>query len=168
MLCLLVGVIFVASIFLFQGICFAQKIAFVDLAVVFDGYEKTKDYDVKLDGARKTEQEKIDKKVEEIKTLQDKLPLLSEGEKTAKQGEIDKLARDLQDYQRTAETTLIKDRNDKLEEVLKDIQGVVDELAKQEGYDIIVNNRALLYGNNSLDITTTVVKKLNEKYKKKG
>jgi len=163
---LLAFVVSVAGIFLFGSTCSAEKIAYVDLAVIFDGYNKTKDYDVKLEDSRKTEQEKIDKKVEEIKTLQDKLPLLSDDEKKSKQEEIDKLAQGLQEYQRNAETTLIKDRNDKLQEVLKDIQGVVDEIAKQEGYDYILNERALLYGNSKLSISDAVLKKLNDKYKK--
>jgi len=163
---LVVAGIFVASIFLLQGTCLAQKIAYVDLAVVFDGYAKTKDYDVTLDSARKVEQDKIDKKVEEIKSLQDKLPLLAETEKKAKQDEIDKLAGNLQEYQRAAETNLIKNRNTKLEEVLKDIQGVVDEIAKQNGYELVINERALLYSVDSLNITDSVIKKLNEKYKK--
>lgn len=156
----------IAGIFLFGGTCLAEKMAYVDLAVVFDGYEKTKNYDVKLESSRKAEQEKIDKKVEEIKTLQDKLPLLSEGEKKTKQEEVDKLARDLQEYQRNTETNLVKERNDKLEDVLKDIQKIVEEVAKQEKYDLIVNERALLYGNDKLDISDVILKKLNEKYKK--
>jgi Skp family chaperone for outer membrane proteins len=53
-----------------------------------------------------------------------------------------------------------------LEEVLKDIQTVVDELAKQNGYELVINERALLYSVDSLNITDSVVKKLNEKYKK--
>jgi outer membrane protein len=144
----------------------AEKIAYVDLALVFDGYEKTKDFDLKLDGARKTEQEKIDKKVEEIKGLQDKLPLLSDEEKKNKQTEMEQLAKDLQEYQRNAETTLIKDRNDKLQEVLKDIQSVVEELAKKDGYDLVLNERTLLYAGDNLNITDAVLKKLNEQYKK--
>jgi outer membrane protein len=161
-----VVVFFMAGAFLFSNTCLAEKIAYVDLALVFDGYEKTKDFDLKLDGARKTEQEKIDKKVEEIKGLQDKLPLLSDEEKKNKQTEMEQLAKDLQEYQRNAETTLIKDRNDKLQEVLKDIQSVVEELAKKDGYDLVLNERTLLYAGDNLNITDAVLKKLNEQYKK--
>ncbi|MDD5618598.1 MAG: OmpH family outer membrane protein [Candidatus Omnitrophica bacterium] len=165
-LAVLAFVSFLAVTFLFTNTCFAEKISYVDLAVVFDGYEKTKDYDVKLEGIRKTEQDKIDKKVEQIKALQDKMSLLSDAEKNKKQEEIDKLARELQEYQRSAETTLVKDRNEKLQEVLKDIQAVVEEMAKKDGYDLVINERTLLYANDKLNITDTVLKKLNDKYKK--
>jgi len=143
------------------------KIAYVDLASVFDGYQKTKDYDIKLEGNQKEKQKEIDKKVEEIKGMQDKLDLLAEKEKKTKQEEIDKKTVELQEFQRNAEVSLREERNEKLKEVLQDIQDVVEGIAKEKGYDYILNDRVLLYGNESLNISNEVLTKLNENYKKK-
>jgi outer membrane protein len=145
---------------------FAGNIVYVDLASVFDEYQKTKDYDVNLEQAQKEKQGEIDKKVEAIKGMQDKLDLLADNEKKSKQEEIDKLTQELQEFQRTAEIDLREQRNEKLKEVLQDIQVVVDELAKQNKYDYILNDRVLLYGSESLDISKEVLKKLSENYKK--
>ncbi len=149
------------------GFAFAEKIAYVDLAAVFDGYEKTKDYDVNLENEQKGKQTEIDKKVEEIKAMQDKLDLLSDKEKKAKQEQIDSKTRELQEFQRNAEIDLREERNEKLKGVLQDIQDVVEEIAKQKKYDYILNDRVLLYGDESLDISKDVLKKLNDNYKKK-
>ncbi len=142
------------------------NIAYVDLATVFDGYEKTKDYDVTLEQSQKQKQDEIDKKVENIKQLQDKLDLLNEEEKKTKQEEILELTKSLQEFQRSAEMDLTEQRNAKLKEVLQDIQDVVEEIAKQNKYDYILNDRVLLYGNETLNISQEVLNKLNEKYKK--
>ncbi|MDD5006197.1 MAG: OmpH family outer membrane protein [Candidatus Omnitrophica bacterium] len=159
--------VFMLGVFLLSNSFAADnKIAYVDLAVVFDGYNKTKDFDAKLEEAQKAEQVKIDKKVEAIKAIQDKLPLLSDEEKKKKEAEIDGMAKELQEYQSKAEASLRKDRDEKLKEVLKDIQAVVEKMAKDKGYDLILNGRTLLYGNNAMDITEGIVKILNGNYKK--
>jgi outer membrane protein len=162
----LVFVFFLANIFLLGEVLAADnKIVYVDLAKIFDEYEKTKDYDVKLEATQNAKQVEIDKMVEEIKGMQDKLDLLTDAEKKSKQEEIDNKTKELQEFQRSAEEGLKEDRNEKLKEVLEDIQKIVEELAAQNKYDFILNDRVLLYGSDSLDITVEVLKKLNEGYK---
>ena len=164
---ILVCVVFMLGVFLLQDVFAAEKIVYVDLGLVFDGYEKTKDFDVKLEDTQKTEQERIDSKVEQIKELQDKLPLLSEEEKENKEGEIDSLTRDLQEFQRSAEMDLRRQRDEKLREILKDIQDTIKEIAKDKKYTFVLNERVLLYGDDNLDISDDILKKLNDSYKKK-
>lgn len=153
--------------FLLSNVFAAEKIAFVDLGMVFDGYLKTKDYDTRLEDSKNKGQKDIDTKVSEIKGLQDKLSLLSDKEKEKKQEEITKKTKDLQEFQRTTETTLLKERDERLKEILDDIQKVVTELAKKEGYTLIVNDRVLLYGDPSMDISKKVLDQLNDNYSKK-
>lgn len=159
--------VFVLGGFLWQESARAEKTAFVDLALLFDGYDKTKDFDTNLQDVQDKKQKDIDKKVEEIKGLQDKLPLLADKEKENKQDEIDKKTKDLQEFQRSAELDLRKERDEKLKEILKDIQDVVETVAKQKGYDFILNEKMILYGNKSLDITKDVLKIVNDNYKNK-
>ncbi|MFC1709459.1 OmpH family outer membrane protein [Candidatus Omnitrophota bacterium] len=164
----LVFVVFLANIFLLSEAFAENKIVYVDLAAVFDGYEKTKDYDVNLEETQNGKQTEIDAMVEEIKGMQDKLDLLTDSEKKSKEEEIDKKTRELQEFQRSAEVDLRETRNERLKEVLEDIQEVVEEIAKQNKYDYILNDRVLLYGGENLDISDEVLKKLNERYKKKN
>lgn len=168
----LVGILFV-SLFIFgifllpEGLA-AEKIAFVDLGEVFDGYVKTKEYDVKLEGVQKSKQDEIDTKVTEIKKLQDNLALLSAKEKEKKQVDIDSKTKELQEFQRNAEMELMKDRDTKLKEILKDIQDVIEKFAKKEGYSLVVNDRVLLYGDPGMDISKEILKQLNDNYNKKS
>lgn len=160
--------VFILNIFLLKELFAAEaKIAFVDLSVVFDEYTKTKDYDSQLEDSQDAKQKEIDKKVQAIKEMQDKLPLLAEKEKKNKQEEIDSKTRDLEGFRRDAENDLRKQRDERLKEVLEDIQKVVEDVAKQKGYDFILNERVLLYGNDSLDISKDILKMLNDNYKKK-
>ena len=162
-----VAVSFMMSIFVTQG--FAQvKIAYVDLSSIFDSYEKTKTFDKKLEVTQKQKREKLDKMVDEIKGLEDKLSLLSENEREKKQGEIQKKAQSLEAFQREAETDLRKERDERLKEILQDIQEVVEEIAKKEGYDVILNDRVMLYGDKKMDISKKILAELNAKYKKKN
>ena len=144
----------------------AGKTAFVDLGTVFDGYEKTKDYDAVLESDQKQKQGQIDAKVEEIKSLQEKISLLSDKEKEKKQKEMEEKTESLKEFQRNSETELLKTRDERLKEILEDIQKVVEETAKKDGYDLIFNERVLLYGADSMDITESILKQLNDSYKK--
>jgi len=167
---MLVAFIFVAAVMLIFSIgnSYAEsKIVYADLSMIFEGYQKTKDFDVELEGTQKSKQKEIDGKVDAIKKLQDKLSLLSDKEKEKKEGEIEKKTRLLQDFQRNTEMDLRKTRDEKLKEILKDIQDVVEEIAKKEKYDFILNDRVLLYGNESADISKSILTDLNKKYKKK-
>lgn len=154
------------AFFLSQEAFAEKKMAFVDLATVFDGYEKTKTFDVKLEESQKAKQKDIDAKVGAIKALQEKLSLAADKEKTKKQEEINAKTKELQEFQRNSEMALLKDRDDRLKEILQDIQNVVEAFAKKEKYDLILNERTLLYGDDSMDITQTILKTLNDSYKK--
>jgi len=164
----LVGALVVLGAFLVkQSFAAEAKFAYVDLATAFDSYQKTKDYDTKLQDMQQGKQKEIDVKVKEIKDAQDKLPLLAEKEKAKKQAEIDAKTKDLQDFQRKAETELREQRDNSLKEILKDIQDVVNDMSKKEKYMFVFNERVLLYGDPALDITKTVVDKLNSQVSKK-
>ena len=56
----------------------------------------------------------------------------------------------------------MKERNDRLAAIMKDIEGIVTAYAKETGYDLIVNSRALLYGSEQYDLTKDVLSRLNK------
>ena len=60
---------------------------------------------------------------------------------------------------------LRKDRDEKLKEILQDIEKVVQSYAQKNGYDFVLNDRVLLYGAASADITQDIVELLNSGYK---
>lgn len=142
------------------------KIAFIDLAKVFDEYSKTKQADKTMAEKGKTKEAERVKFVEDVRKLREELTgkqaLLNEKAKAEKQAAIDQKIKDLQEFDRKAREELIKQRNDTVGEILKDIEKVVTDYAKQDGYDVVLNSRMLLYGNEQLDLTGEVIKRLNK------
>jgi Skp family chaperone for outer membrane proteins len=46
--------------------------------------------------------------------------------------------------------------------ILKDIEKVVADYAKANGYDIVLNSRMLLYGGEQYDMTNEILSRLNK------
>jgi len=163
---LAVAVIFVAGLFcvVSPDVVYAKeyKIGYVDLAKVFDDYKKTKESEKMLEEKGKAKEAERKKIVDELKKLKDEQALLSEKGKADKQKVIDNKLKDLQDYDRLAREELMKERNDRLGAIMKDIEGVVTAYAKEAGYDIILNSRALLFGAEQYDLTKEVTSRLNK------
>lgn len=140
----------------------AGKIGYVDLSRLFDEYHKTKAYDKVLE-AKHTELEKVgQEKVEKIKESESKLALLKEDQKKALEEEIEAMKLDAQAFVSQEQSNLTKDRNEKIREILLEIEKVVSDYAEKEQYDIILNDRVLIYGNPSQDLTEQILSILNQ------
>ena len=138
------------------------KIGYVDLAKVFDEYKKTKEYEKSLEEKGKTKEVERKKMIDEIRKLKDEQALLSDKAKAEKQKGIDDKIRILQDFERKTQAELIKERNDLLGGILKDIEKVVTDYSKETGYDMVLNSRTLLYGAEQYDLTAETVARLNK------
>ena len=137
------------------------KIGYVNLSLVFDSYEKTKQFDKDLEkqaDAKRKEREVI---VNEVKKLRDELELLSEDKKAQKQGGIDEKVKQLQAFDKEAREALRGQRDNMLRDILKEIDVVVKEFGDKEGYDYIVNDRVLLYKSEANDLSPKIIQKLN-------
>ena len=161
----LLGVVF--CLVAFSGIALAaDKFAYVDLSRIFSDYKKTQDYDKVLTGKENAYNTEREKKVNDIKQLQDKFNLLSEKEKESKKSELENKVKLLQDYDRQQQTDLRKDQNEKMKELLKDIENAVKQLAEKEGYTMVFNDRVLVYQTKSMDISDKIIEILNKGSKK--
>lgn len=138
------------------------KIGYVDLAKVFDEYKKTKDSEKNLSDKAKLKEDSRKAMVDELRKLKDEQALLSEKAKADKQKVIDDKIKALQDFDMKARDELMKERNDLLGGILKDIEKVVADYAKEAGYDVIMNSRMLLYGAPQHDLTEETLKRLNK------
>ena len=55
-----------------------------------------------------------------------------------------------------------EDGNEKIREILLEIEKVVSDFAVKENYDIILNDRVLIYGNPVQDLTEDILTILNK------
>ena len=141
-----------------------MKFGYVDLSRVFDNYQKTKESDTVLQKDSQTFQTERDKMIEKVRDAQGKLALLKESEKQKVQADIDKQKADLIEFDKQKRTTLAKQRDDKVREILLEIEKTVSEMAKKEGYDMIFNDRVLVYGDPGMNLTEKVLKAVNDAY----
>ena len=138
------------------------KIGYVDLSRLFDEYHKTKEYDKVLE-VKHEELERIGKeKVEKIKESESRLALLKEDQRVSLEGSIDVLKGEAQEFVRQEQTNLAKDRNEKIREILLEIEKVVSDFAVKEGYEVILNDRVLIYGDPARDLTEDILIILNK------
>jgi outer membrane protein len=157
----LVGGLFVLAM-LAGNASAADKLGYIDLSRTFSDYYKTKDYDKALGEKQAAYDAERVKKVNEIKQLQDKMNLLSDKEKEAKKPDIEAKVKSLQEFDRQKQTDLRKEQDDRMKEILKDIEGAVKQYAEKEGYTFILNDRVLVYQTKSLEITDKIVESLNK------
>jgi len=164
------AVVFCGAVFclmLFVGVSYAaDKFGYVDLSKIFTEYNKTKDYDKVLGDKEAVYTTERDKKIADVKQFQEKLNLLSDKEKVAKKTEFETKLKALQEYDRQKQTDLRKEQDEKMKEILKDIQDAVKQYAEAQGYTIVFNDRVLVYQTKSMDISDKVVEIVNKNYKK--
>ena len=157
---------FLFVIFGAAGPAFAVgKIAYVDLAQTFDKYEKTKTFDETLAAEQGVKEKELEQMAGEIKAIEDKMSLLSDKEKEAKKKELEEKTKKFKQSSQQIALDLRKERDEKLKEILQDIEKVIQAYAQKNGYDFILNDRVLLYGAASSDITQDVIDQLNAGYK---
>ena len=138
--------------------------AYIDLSHVFDEYAKTKEYDKMLEAKNTEYQTQRTAKVDKLKESQNKLSLLKEEEKKKLEEEASKQEAELFEFDRQKQTDLRKERDERIREILLEIEKVVKDFAEKEGYTLILNDRVLIYGNQELNITEKVIKLLNGSY----
>lgn len=137
------------------------RIGYVDLAKVSDEYAKTKDFEKTFEAQVKGKDAERQKFVDEIRKLKDEQALLSDKAKAEKQTIIDGKITGLQDFDRKVREELIKQRNQMLGEIQKDIDTVISAYSKEAGYDIVLIRQTVLFAGPELDLTAEVVKRLN-------
>jgi outer membrane protein len=154
--------------FMTSGVSLAGdiKIAYVDLSTVFDGYQKTKEFDAVLQSQGQAFQKQRDGMIQKIQDAQSKLDLMKDTQKSAMQDDITKQKNNVLAFDREKGAELTKKRDDKVREILAEIQNIVTDLAKKEGYTYVLNSRVMIYGDPQLNVTDKVLKTLNDSYKK--
>ena len=144
-----------------------ERIGYVDLARIFDEYLKTKEFDKSLEAKGALKQAERDKMVNEVKKLRDEAELLSAKAKDDKQGIIDEKIKTLQDFDRSTRDALRKERDAMVRDILKEIELVIQDFGKSQGYSFIFNDRVLVFKTEGSDLTSQVIKVLNDSYAKK-
>ncbi|MDD5109247.1 MAG: OmpH family outer membrane protein [Candidatus Omnitrophica bacterium] len=139
----------------------ADKFGYIDLSRAFSEYNKTKGYDKTLTDKEKVYTDERDKKVADLKAAQDKLNLLNDKQREAKNADLQAKVKSFQDSDRQKQADLRKEQEERMKEILKDIEVAVKKYAEKEGYTLVFNDRVLVYQTKSMDITNQIIAILN-------
>lgn len=145
-----------------------QKIGVVNLAKVFKEYEGTKASESDLGRISTTKQQEREKRVAEIRDMRDELALLNEGAREERRQGIEERLRELAGFDESVRESLRDKRDEALGKILDEIERVVAAYAKEKGFELILSDRAVLYGVEPMDITDDIIQILNEQRGKKA
>ncbi len=139
------------------------KIGYVNIAKIFDGYERTKQQDASLEKRGKSKEAELEARVNELKKMRQNLELLNDAAREAKAREIEERSDDLQRFRNNTARELKRDRDKIAQEILRDIQRAIDDFAKANGFSFILDQRSLVYAQPGYDVTGQILQLLNSR-----
>jgi len=148
-----------------------MKIGYIRSDMIFKQYKGTKDAQDKYDKeVAKWEQDAAakEKKIKELEEQMEKQGLLMSGEKKKSlEEEISRLKVDYKEFVYKVfgqGGDAFKKNTEYTKPILKQINAILEEIGKNEGYDFIFDATAggLVYASNAYDLTDRLVKELNK------
>ena len=141
----------------------AQKVASMDYEAVLAAMPETKKMTTDLDTFSKTKGDELQKQAEafqkEVQQYQADGAKLTEAQRTAKEGELQKKQQNLQQLQQTAQNDLARRRDAAVKPIIDKLNNAVAKVAKANGFDFIIDSTALIYKGGP-DATPLVKKEL--------
>jgi outer membrane protein len=143
------------------------KVGYVDLQRALTesnaGRRAKEKFKVEVDKMQATLQKQKDS-IERLKTqLEKKGPVMKESERTNLEEDYRKKLRDFERSYKDSQADLQRKDNELTGSIIEDLQGVIQEYGKREGYTLIleVASSAVLYGSDSADLTDKVIAEYN-------
>jgi outer membrane protein len=169
-----IGLLVIAGLLLTKGLGQAAdvKIGVVDVNKIFSSYTKVAENQAEFDKIKAQRQEEVQKKADaaqkEIDVLQAKLD--KQG-KVMKKEESDKIAADIEkkkqdvlNLQQDVYRELQTKNHDLVEARVKEIEAAIAKLAKDNGYNLVINKEVVLYSpETTADLSDQVIAILNAK-----
>ena len=112
--------------------------------------------------AQKALDERIEAYTQELQALEPQLEMLSEQRKREKQAEFQRKRIAIMEDGKQQFDDLIAYKDQLLEPLLEQLDGVVERIAVREGLAIVVKRSALRYAGSAYDITDLVIEEYNK------
>ena len=158
------SVLFAAVMMLITaGAVNAQKVASMDYEAVLAAMPETKKMTTDLDTFSKTKGDELQKQAEsfqkEVQQYQADGAKMTEAQRTAKEGDLQKKQQNLQALQQTAQQDLASRRDAAVKPIIDKLNNAVAKVAKANSFDFIIDSTALIYKGGP-DATPLVKKEL--------
>ena len=146
------------------------KIGVIDLQKVLETSSPGKSIQAELKKEKDKMESDLKQKGSEIEKLGKRLELeamvMSKEMREEKEREQRIKINDFKTLQKKYRTELQKIEVTLMNQLKADINGIVEEIGKKEGYLLIINKFGILYSPGSIDITDDLIRKLNDKFEK--
>ncbi|MCP4356127.1 MAG: OmpH family outer membrane protein [Proteobacteria bacterium] len=161
-------ILIVAALFISSGSAFAQ-IAVVDSQYIFENSKLTKQANAKIKKLTKEAQEKVKTEEDALTKKQGELmakkSVLSTDAYSKKEKELRKEILDFRKHVKKLQNELSIKNKLEMQDIAKKISVVVNKLAKEKGYEVVVSKGILMYSNDKAEITKQVLKVLDSEDK---
>lgn len=148
----------------------SAKIGYVDITYLIDKSPQAQDASSKLEKEFGPKQQGLQKKQQQYQQLQQKLQkdglVMSDDKRQEMEQKLRELKREMQRSQQAFREELNIRRNDAFKDVREAVMQAVQNLAKDEGYDLIVGQGAL-YASDAVNLTQRVLDRMKKRYESK-
>jgi len=152
-----------------------EKIVFVNSDSLLTKYDYYKDLKVKFEGKSKSAQADMQAKTQafqrEVAQYQQTAGSLAADVRKSTEERLGRKQQELQTYQQNAGGALQNEQAAENEKLYDKVAGYLKGYAKEKGYKMVLTyskgNSAILFADESLDVTSEVIKGLNADYAKK-
>lgn len=153
----------------------SEKIVYVNSDSLLTKYDYFKDLKVKFEGKSKNAQADMQAKGQafqrEVTQYQQSAQTLSADQRKATEERLARKQQELQTYQQNAGGALQNEQAVENEKLYDKVAAYLKIYAKEKGYKMVLTyskgNSAILFADESLDVTSEVIKGLNADYSKK-
>ncbi|WP_316848368.1 OmpH family outer membrane protein [Pedobacter psychrodurus] len=151
-----------------------EKIVFVNQDSLLNKYEYYKDLKTKFEGKTKNAQADMQAKGQafqrEVAQYQQSASTLAADQRKSTEERLARKQQELQTYQQNAGGALQNEQAVETEKLYDKVAGYLKTYAKEKGYKMVLSytkGSTILFADESLDVTSDVIKGLNAEYTKK-
>lgn len=168
-------IVAITGLFILSSVMFSKafaaetlKVGIVDLFRALNESEAGKKATTELEALIKSKQAALEekgKKIESMKAdLEKQAAVLSAEAKKAKEEEIERLIRDYQRLMSDSQAEVKKREGELTEAILKELRQLINTIAQEQGYSLILERAEglVLYVDKSINITDSLIKKYND------
>ena len=146
-----------------------SKLGYIDLQRIIETSEKGKTFRAQLFDFRKSKEEILSQKQEELnrmrKDFQQKSFTMSDRARLDREQEIRQKELDLKNLSESYRQDVLMEGRKLQTLMFKDLSDVITEIGEKEGYTLIVDKDVILYADDKINITDKVIEQYNLKTK---
>lgn len=143
----------------------ANKIAVVDVGAIFQQLPQREEISQGLQREFRDRVERMQETEQELNELRERIQrdesIMSEEERNEAMAEFQQRAGEAQQRGEELNEEMRRRQNEERDRILRRIQGIIAEIAQEEGYDLVLEANAMAYAADGFDISEQVIEAMS-------